>query len=166
MSPESNLLITISMVGLLLVSGLWARKTRDWRMFFALAIGIAAYGVFLNRLFGFPRAPTVAMGLREDLPFFAALYICMLLGMFAQYAYRYFERPRRNRMKWDWGLLIAPVFASPIVFVPLATSFTSAGLNLETLTAARLMIFFVAFQNGFFWKDFYDLQRKEAAAHK
>lgn len=158
-----NVLITISMAGLLLVSGLWARKTGELRMLIALTVGVAAFVLFLNRLFGFPRTRVVAMGLREDLALWVALYICMLVGMFAQYCYRHFERPRRNRIKWDWGLFMAPVFASPIVFIPLATSFISAGLDLKSFTAAKFMIFLVAFQNGFFWKEFFDLKRREAA---
>lgn len=163
MSPEMNALITISMAGLLLMSGLWARKTGEWRMFIALAIWVAALVLLLNRLFGFPATPAIAMGLREDLPLLAALYLCMLVGMFAQYAYRHFERPRRNRTKWDWGLFVAPICASPIVFIPLATSFINAGLDLKNLTTARFMIFLVAFQNGFFWREFFDLKQKAAA---
>ena len=160
------MLIVISMAGLLLASGDWARRTGEWRVLVALAIGIAAFILFLNRLFGFPQTSVTAMGLQEDLTLWAALYVCMILGMFAQYAYRRFDRPQRNRPKWDWGLFIAPVFASPIVFMPLATSCISAGLDLRSLTAARFMIFFVAFQNGFFWKEFFDLKRKVVADTK
>jgi hypothetical protein len=166
MSSELNVLVGASMAALLLVYALWARKTGRWRMFAALTIGIAAFALFLNRLFGFPVARVVPMGLRNDLALWAALYLCMLAGMFAQYAYRYFERPRFRRKNWDWGLFIAPVFASPIVFVPLATACISAGLEVEKLTAARFMIFFVAFQNGFFWKEFFDMKQSEATGAK
>jgi hypothetical protein len=160
---EINLLIGVSMAGLLLVSGLWARKSGEWQTLIAVAIGVGAFAFFLNRLFGFPATTVAAMGTREDLALLAALYLCMIVGMLAQYAYRHLDRPRRHRTKWDWGLFVAPVFASPIVFVPLATSCISAGLELKTLTTVRFMIFFVAFQNGFFWKEFFDLKRKEAA---
>jgi cytochrome bd-type quinol oxidase subunit 2 len=163
MSFEMNVVIGVSMAGLLLVSGLWALKSGDWRTLITVATGLAAFAFLLNRLFGFP-ATVAAMGTREDLALLAALYLCMLTGMFAQYAYRHFERTRRHRTKWDWGLFIAPIFASPIVFVPLATSCISAGLDLKALTTVKFMIFFVAFQNGFFWKEFFDLKRKEAAS--
>lgn len=165
MSFETNILIGVSMAGLLFVSGLWARKTGEWRMLIALVIGLTAFGFFLNRLFGFPATTVASMGTREDLALLAALYLCMLLGMFAQYAYRHFERPLRHRTRWDWGLFIAPVFASPIVFVPLATSCIGAGIELKTLTTVKFMIFFVAFQNGFFWKEFFDLKRREVAGN-
>lgn len=164
MSSGLTILITASMAGLLLVSARWARQAGEWRMFTALAIAIATLVLFLNRLFGYPETRVVAMGLQEDLALWTALYICMLLGMFAQYCYRHFERPKRNRTRWDWGLFVAPVFASPIVFIPLAESFVSAGLDLRTLTTAKFMIFLVAFQNGFFWKEFFDLKRKEMAS--
>jgi ABC-type Co2+ transport system permease subunit len=154
------------MVGLLLVSALWTRKTGEWRSLIALVLGLAAFALFLNRQFTFPVTRVVAMGPQQDLALWVALYFCMLAGMFAQYAYRHFERPRRHRTKWDWGLFIAPAFASPIVFVPLAASFISAGLDFTKPTAAKFMIFFVAFQNGFFWKEFFDLKQKAAEAGK
>jgi hypothetical protein len=163
MSSGMSVLITVSMAGLLLVSARWARKTGEWRMLIALAIAIAAFVLFLNRQFGYPGTRIVAMGPREDLALWMALYLCMLVGMFAQYSYRHFDRPRRNRARWDWGLFLAPVFASPLVFIPLATSFSSAGLDLKSLTAAKFMIFLVAFQNGFFWKEFFDMKRKEVS---
>jgi hypothetical protein len=166
MSLEMNVLVGVSMAGLLLVSALCARKTGEWRMLIAFGLGLAVFSFFLNRQFGFPVTRVVAMGPQQDLALWAALYLCMLAGMFAQYAYRHFEQPRRHRTKWDGGLFIAPVFASPIVFVPLATSCISAGLDFSKPTAAKFMIFFVAFQNGFFWKEFFDLKKKAAEAGK
>jgi hypothetical protein len=163
MSPEVNILIIVSIVGLLLVLGLWAKNARQWRSLIAITIAVVAFALLLNRVFGFPETPVSAMGLRGDFLLWLALYVSMLLGMFAQYAFRHFDRPRRRRTEWDWHLFLAPVFASPLVFLPLATSFISAGLDLESLTAPRLMIFFVAFENGFFWKEFFDLKRREAA---
>lgn len=83
--------------------------------------------------------------------------------MFAQYLYRHFERPKRYRHKWDWGCFIAPIFASPIVFIPLAAAFQSVDIDLTkpNLKLPQLMVFFVAFENGFFWKEHYDRKQKE-----
>ena len=161
MSPGINALVAISMAGLLLVSALSGRRTGEWRMFIALVAWVAALVFLLNRLFGFPGTPAVAMGLQGDTLLWVALYICMALGMFAHYAYRHFGRPRRSRPKWDWGLFFAPVFASPMVFIPLATSFNNAGLDLQSWTTAKSMIFLVAFQNGFFWQAFFEPRHKE-----
>ena len=150
------------MVGLAIVLGLWGLKTGEWRVPISLVAGEFAFVFFLNRLFGFPYSSSlISMGTGSSIALVVVLYIFMLLGMFSQYAYRYFDQPRRKRTKWDWHLFIAPIFVSPIVFLPLALSFTSSGLDLESLTAPRLMIFFVAFENGFFWKEFFDLRRKE-----
>src|ERR1051325_7802245 len=151
MSPELNILIALSVVGLLLVASVIAYRTGEWRMLIAVAVWSALVVSLLNRLFGFPRVHTVALGRKEDLVLWVALYICMVMGMLAHFGYRYFERPKRTRRKWDWGAFFAPVFASPLVFIPLATSFSDAGIDLQDFTAAKLMVFLVAFQNGFFW---------------
>ena len=163
MSWEMTALLGLSLAGLLLASGLRARKTGDWRPFLLESSALAIFAILLNILFGFPFPQTgvVAKGPGEDLMLAAALYLCMLLGMFSQYLYRRLERPKRRRLKWDWGLFVAPVFASPIVFIPLLAAFQEAGIDLKRLTAPRLMIFFVAFQNGFFWKEFFDRKQKE-----
>ncbi len=154
------------MFGLVLVSAMWARKTGEWRPFL-LGIGaLAVFVILLNRLFGFPiPEPVVAKG-SNDLVLAGALFICMVAGMFGQYLYRHFERPMRFRRKWDWGLFLAPVFASPIVLMPLLAAFQGADIDLAALTAPRLMMFCVAFQNGFFWKEFFDRKRKEEEAGK
>jgi hypothetical protein len=161
MSPEMNWLVVASMVGLLLVTALSASKTREWRFLVSVIVGLGAFSFFLNQMFGFPLVHVIAMGPEAHGVLWVALYLCMLTGMVAQYAYRHFVIPRRQRKKWDWGLFIAPVFASPIVFIPLATSCLSAGLDLENINTTRFMIFIVAFQNGFFWKEFFDLKQKE-----
>ena len=63
-------------------------------------------------------------------------------------------------------MFIAPVFASPIVFIPLLTAFQNANVDLNRLTVPKLLIFFVAYQNGFFWKEFFDLKQREEASPK
>lgn len=96
-----------------------------------------------------------------ELWFLIALYGCLLLGMLAQHVYIRFSRPRRRRHKLDVGLFLAPVFASPIVFIPLLAVVQAAGVDLYQAHAARLMLFLIAFENGFFWKTIFD-QRREA----
>jgi len=53
----------------------------------------------------------------------------------------------------DWMLAIA--------FIPLLASFEGAGINLRNSPSPRLMIFLVAFQNGFFWKEYFDSRKKK-----
>lgn len=87
-------------------------------------------------------------------------YVSMLLGMVAQYGYAQGERGRR-RFKFEPVSFLMPIFASPIVFIPLlsiATDLTTAG----AFTQAKVMVYLVAFQNGFFWKSFFEQQRQRA----
>jgi hypothetical protein len=121
-----------------------------------------AFSIFLNRWFGFPFASPLVTKAADDLLLAGAMAICMIAGMFAQYLYRHFESPVRYRHKWDWGCFIAPVFASPIVFIPLVAAFQNSDIDLtsDRLTLPRLMIFLVAFENGFFWKEYFDRRRK------
>lgn len=163
MSAELTALLAFSLLGLLIASGLRTRKSGEWRPFLLECGALAVFVLFLNILFNFPFSNTgvIAKGPREDLLLASALYLCMLLGMFSQFLYRHFERPKRWRTRWDCGVFLAPIFASPIVFIPLLAAFQGAGIDLKQLTAARLMIFFVAFQNGFFWKEFFDRKKQE-----
>ena len=156
--------VVASLLALLLLLAFWAKTSGNWRLFVAQTTGLLLFAGFLRILFGFPVpvSSAVAKGPAEDFAFAAALYLCMLLGMAAQFLYRHFEQPKRKRRKFDWGLFLAPVFASPIVFLPLLASFQNADIDLARLTVPRMMVFFVAFQNGFFWKEYFDRRRTEA----
>jgi hypothetical protein len=124
--------------------------------------GLVVLGTVLNRLFGFPFAPPeIGMGLGEDVRRALPLFIAMLVGMLAQYCYSRFEHPHseRKRLKWDWGLFVAPVFASPIIFIPLLAAFLKTDATNQP--DLNLMILLVAFQNGFFWKEHYDRKRTQ-----
>ena len=88
-------------------------------------------------------------------------YAAMLLGMTAEYGYRLGERGRR-RAKMNWMEFMMPIFASPIVFIPLLT--ITADLSVSgALAKSKLMVYLVAFQNGFFWRTFFE-QRRQAAS--
>jgi hypothetical protein len=88
----------------------------------------------------------------------ALCYVAMLLGMVAEYFYRQVERGRR-RFRWEPMTFMMPIFASPIVFIPLLTLIdVSEG---GVFAKAKLMVYLVAFQNGFFWKGFFEKRRNE-----
>ena len=163
MDNRLSSILLVCFVGLTVVMARWARKTDEWRPFWMSLVPLVGYGIFLNRWFGFPFEAKIADKGGHDLVLAGALAICMTVGMFAQYLYRHFERPERNRTKWDWGCFIAPIFASPIIFIPLAAAFQNADVDLakEPMTLPRLMIFLEAFENGFFWKEYFDRKRKE-----
>jgi hypothetical protein len=164
MSPEMNGLVIACMAYLIVIAISQARRTRGWRSLWLELAALVLFAIFLNVLLGFPfPSGATAKGPNKDLIVASALYICMVAGMLSQYLYRHLERPRTRRLKWDWGLFLAPVFASPIIFIPLLAAFQNNGLDFNSMAVPRLMIFFVAFQNGFFWKEFFDQKRKDEA---
>ena len=95
-------------------------------------------------------------GEQSSTPAMIVLYVCMLVGMTCQYLYTYFLKAERER-KFDVGLFIAPMFTSPLVFAPLWSAFQDTGM---TLTSLKYGVFVVAFENGFFWKEFFDNRRQ------
>ena len=118
----------------------------------ALAAGVGLYAF----------APAV-VETKDGLDEAAAIVVCylsMVLGMVAQYFYNQAERGN-ERLELNWTTFLMPIFASPIVFMPLLTLTSEVGMG-GAFTRAKLMVYLVAFQNGFFWKSFFE-QRKAAA---
>ncbi len=162
MPLEINLLVLCSITGLLLVLGLHAFRTASLRSFWSELVVLVIYGVFLNVVFGFPSpSGVVAKGSEASRALYVALYVCVLMGMAFQFAFRYFSQPKELRSSWDWGLFIAPFFASPLIFFPLVAAFQSSGVDFNDSRAPRLMVLMVAFQNGFFWKEIFERKQKE-----
>jgi peptidoglycan/LPS O-acetylase OafA/YrhL len=168
MDSRLNLILIICVVGLIAVTARQARQRGEWRPFWMNLAALAAFSLFLNRWFGFPFASPLVNKGGNDLLLAGAMATSMVIGMFAQYLYRHFESPVRYRRKWDWGCFMAPVFASPTIFIPLAAAFQNSDIDLtkDSLTLPRLMIFLVAFENGFFWKEYFDRRRKEVEKGK
>jgi len=83
--------------------------------------------------------------------FLAILYLCMVIGMASSYLYSWVMKISPE--PFDTRRFLAPIFASPLVFIPLLGAFQDAKIDLTKITGAKLMIFFVAFQNGFFWQQ-------------
>ena len=89
-------------------------------------------------------------------------YLSMVLGMIAQYFYIQAERGDRT-FQFDWMTFLMPIFASPIVFIPLLTLTSEVAMG-GAFTRAKLMVYLVAFQNGFFWKGFFEQRRNDTNA--
>jgi hypothetical protein len=155
--------VATSLVLLFLILARSAWDSHKWGAFASESVLLLAFVVFFHRLFGFPFPQTevVAKGPQTGQLLAVALYVSMLLGMFAEFLYSHFEKPKRKRTQFDWGLFFAPVCASPIVFIPLMAAFQSADVDLQKSAIPRLMVFLVAFQNGFFWKEHFDARRKD-----
>ena len=149
----------ISLLGLLVISiYLLIRSKKIIRFILQLLMLGAAFG-FLYHYFYTPSGTTARGGDELNIYFVIVLYGFMLLGMLAHFAYNRFSQPARQRKKFDFGLFIAPVFASPIIFLPLLSAMQNAEIDLTNLTTPKLMVFLVAFENGFFWKEYFDNRR-------
>jgi hypothetical protein len=170
MSYLLTVLTALSLVALLILLGQWAVRESNWRPFHLGLPAVLALVAFLHWVFGFPNIDSNATPRGDgahSVYIVVVLYICMLLGMLAHHAFTRFERPKRERKKFDMGVFLAPIFASPIVFIPLLAALQSAELDLSRLDPARMMLFLVAFQNGFFWKEYFDnrSRRNEVMDH-
>jgi hypothetical protein len=163
MSMLLTVLCSVSFGGLLILAVyrfITSAERRIPPVLIQLAVLAASFGV-LYKLF-WAHKPIIARSPGNEVYFVIILYGCMLLGMLAHYLYTRFGQPKaeRRKAKFDVGMFIAPVFASPIVFIPLLAALQNTVENLQVLTATKMMVFFVAFENGFFWKEYFDHRLK------
>ena len=87
-------------------------------------------------------------------------FLTTVLGMVSEYFYAQ-TLQRRKKFKFDAVSFLAPILASPIVFMPLFTMFADIDFS-GPFTRAKFMVYLVAFQNGFFWRSFFEDRRKKA----
>ncbi len=92
-----------------------------------------------------------------------ASYLAMVAGMLAQYVYAKAERGEKT-LTIEWMPMLMPILASPIVFIPLVSIAGEVSATGSILAQPKLMVYLVAFQNGFFWKHFFDERRPAAPA--
>ncbi len=162
MSAQLMALVTISLAGLLGVSIYRFLVTKNVRSFalhllLICLVSFALYAFFFRQVVPLPKG-----GSQHEISLVIGLYGFMLLGMLAHYCHSRFMLPKKSRGAFDFGLFIAPVFASPIVFIPLFAVFQSAGIEFRNISEPKtLMFFLVAFENGFFWKEYFDNRKKE-----
>ncbi len=169
MSALMIILTGVSLGGLLAIFIYRFVKYGNRREFIIQLFVIGLCFSILYSFFYAPEVPAMKGNGNNEVYFVIVLYFCMLLGMFAQYGHIRFSRPKEKWKKTDFGLFFAPVFASPIVFIPLLAALQNAEIDLQNLTTAKMMVFFVAFENGFFWKDYFDHRqrvRKNASKQK
>jgi hypothetical protein len=127
-------------------------RARTRRLASAVALGLALAVATL-----IVPAPVATRG-GEDVASVVLCYACMLLGMMAEYGYL---RAERGDVTFTFELMpfLMPIFASPIVFIPLLSLMTEDAMTGGAFTRAKLMVYLVAFQNGFFWKSFFEQRR-------
>jgi hypothetical protein len=164
MTPWMTTIVAVAFVGLAALSILDSARQRSVRPFLLSAAVLTGLALLLHRLFGFPTAHPISASKSlgsNELPVIGLLFACMLLGMLAHWLYAWLETPQRKRPPFDLGLFLGPVLASPIIFIPLLASLQNADLNLSRIDVPGFMIFVVAFENGFFWKEYFDNRKRK-----
>jgi hypothetical protein len=160
MSLLMLILTLISFVGIILIAIYHYFQSKNFRnLFIHLLLIVILCVVFF--CFFFPNAAVIPKGNQDDHVYLIiSLYFFLVLGMLSHFCYNYLLQPLKKRKKFDFGYFIAPVLISPIVFLPLLATFQNVNLEIENL-GAKLMFFCIAFENGFFWKEFFDNRYQE-----
>lgn len=156
MSGWVSLVLVVSLVGLI-AELIYRALTRTGRLGPRMAAVLLAVGVL-----AFVQPSSVAtMGAEDDVAPLVLCYVAMILGMLAENGYAQAERGG-TRLTFRPMALVMPILASPIVFIPLLT--LTAEMSGGAFTRAKLMVYLVAFQNGFFWKTFLDQRRAQVGS--
>jgi hypothetical protein len=89
-----------------------------------------------------------------------AMYVSMVFGTIAQSFF--FAAKKVEITALDW---IKPVLVSPIIFIPLLSSYENSLTHMDDFGIPELMILLFSFQNGFFWKAVFDKQAELFVKH-
>lgn len=150
--------IVAAAAALLVLWTAWQFRSSTRRIPGVLAIIVLVlYLTLLHFSFGFPSFPAgIAKGETEANagPLVLALFVFMVLGMGAEYLYHYLDA-KPQETKFDWRSFVKPFLVSPLVFVPLAASLQNAKVDLSHFDIPLLMLFLVAFENGFLWRGYF-----------
>jgi hypothetical protein len=159
-SRDLATILLASAVGLTIVIGyhdlVRRRPRRILPSVLLLALSAAVY------VFALPDRDLEAKGALQEGVAVALCYVSMVMGMIAQYFYKQAERGA-TKIRVEPLELLMPILASPIVFIPLLTITADMAFS-GAFTKAKLMVYLVSFQNGFFWKSFFDQRQKTAEA--
>ena len=148
--------LIVSLAGAVVALVIVAARAREGRLWaVAVLVGLVSAAVWYST----PPPGTTRADDTQEIAAVAICYISMLLGMMAEYVYAQAEKGQQN-LTFTPMTFVMPILASPIVFIPLLTiagEVTAPGI----LSRAKLMVYLVAFQNGFFWKNFFEQRRRE-----
>jgi hypothetical protein len=152
---ENLMLVLTGCLAAMVVELIYRGMTRSGALLPRLVAVLLAGGVVYELAPG----QVQQMGGLDETVSIGLCYVSMLLGMVAQYFYAQAERGGR-RFRFNLMTFLMPIFASPIVFIPLLTLTSELGGG-GAFTRAKLMVYLVAFQNGFFWRTFFEQRQKE-----
>jgi hypothetical protein len=156
--PRIMTVIVAASAALLVLWTAWQFRSSVRRVQGVLVIAVLLlYLALLHVAFGFPSLPAgYAKGEIETGvgPLVLALYVSMLAGMGAEYLYHWLDAKPEER-KFDWRSFVKPFVVSPLVFMPLAASLQNAKIDLSSFNTPLLMLYGVAFENGFLWRGYF-----------
>jgi len=118
------------------------------RFIISLSILLLVFLV-LNVTTGFP-TPKVSFGGVSPIFTISIMFICILLGIAAQYVH--------SMRKFSWRSFLKPFVISPIVLLPMLGTVQGAR-SIESVQLISLAL--LAFQNGYFWKVVLDRTEKQ-----
>ena len=137
------------------------KKTKTIKSLLIKLIVIVGYSFFLNKLICQNNVLISKGGSHNHFLYLFLLYISMIFGMFCQFWYKKYSLPKKERKKLDYATFIRPIFISPLIFMPIMSAFNNIKLDLSNITNGNIMTLFIAFQNGFFWKEILDNRKKD-----
>lgn len=147
-----------SLLGAVLGLVVLAARKHDRRLWgVALLVAAVSVGVW----YATPSPYETRGGNAQEIAGVVICYVAMLLGMMAQYVYAQAEKGAQ-KLTFNALTFVMPILVSPIVFIPLLTIASEVNAP-GILSQARVMVYLVAFQNGFFWKGFLEQQRRARA---
>jgi hypothetical protein len=159
MSPTLSFMVVLSILGVSVgISLLDVIGRRVWRLAASVLLAGVAVWIYASAA----PADLETKGPADESIAVSLCYIAMLFGMAAQYFYRQADAGA-EKLTLEPIEFLMPIFASPIVFIPLLTITPDLSVG-GALTKPKLMVYLVAFQNGFFWKSFFEEKKQRLKA--
>ncbi len=155
MSEVLGVILTVSL-GLMIVDLVYRVLTKRTALLPRTLVVLAAAWV----VYALAPKAVQTRGSADEIVSIVFCYASMVLGMMGEYGYKQAERGN-NKIEFDLMSFLMPIFASPIIFIPLLTLTSEVAMG-GAFTRPKLMVYLVAFQNGFFWKSFFEQRCAEA----
>lgn len=159
MNNIESYIFIISVLGMILLL-IIKKDSLGIRSFLVVVGALIIYAVAIYSTFSFFQSYKITTKGEKSLEYarISLLFLSMLLGMVANYFYQQTEQRAKEQSGKNYASLIAPILVSPIVFIPVYSAFKEIAFSSDE--SAKLMIFLISFENGFFWKMFLDKKYK------
>ena len=155
MSEFQTTIIALTLIGFLIFIVVDFMRKKNYTYLLINAAILILIFLVLKFYFNFPSSVEPRSGIDQwDM---LLLYILTLLGMVAHYFYDKLTHEGED-FKFSFKGFIRPLIVSPLIFYPLLSLFDLCNFELNFTTPAGIIMYFIAFQNGYFWKSFFERQ--------